>query len=133
MSTPEGIVLSKCIALLKVLEMQEKIIHWERMNIGMHMNMQGYLQKQGRSGTSDLMVYISVDELIHILLLEVKRPEGGIQSLVQKKFENKFKIFSNVMYSIITDPKQIISMVKHIRSKSNKYGIIEEWDLPTEI
>lgn len=131
--TPEGKVLADCIKLLKILELQKKICHWERINVGMTLNMQGYLQKQGRTGTSDLIVYVPVDETLHILLLEVKRAEGGIQSESQKEFENKFLGLHNVIYSLITDSKKIKELVENVRRKSTIYGKLEEWELPENI
>lgn len=133
MSTPEGIVLSKCKDMLKKLEFMGWICHYERMNVGMSMNMQGYRQMTGRVGSADLWVFVPVDETIWVMFFEVKREEGGIQSQVQKDFENKFLRFHNVVYQIITDAKQIKLAVENVRRKSNNYGKIEEWELPKNI
>ncbi len=130
MPTPEGIVLSKCKDILKQLELQGKVVHYERMNVGMTRNMQGYLQQQGRVGTSDLFVFVKCDEICWILLLEVKRPDGGKQSDVQIEFENKFIGLHNVIYALVTDHKQIKELVDNVRRKSKNYGKIEDWELP---
>lgn len=130
--TPEGLVLSKCKDMLKSLETMGWIIHWDRISVGLHMNMQGYLQKHGRNGSPDLMAFVKCDEICHILLLEVKS-ETGKQSEVQKDFENKFLGLQNVIYALITDASQIKTMVHNIRIKSKTYGKLESWELPESI
>ncbi len=132
MSTPESIVLSKCKDLLKKLEFIGWIKHFERMNVGMVRNMQGYMMKQGTVGMSDLIVFVPCDEICHTLFLEVKS-EVGKQSQAQIDFENKWIGLHNVVYALITDPKQIKIMVDNIRRKSKNYGKIEEWELPKDI
>lgn len=132
MSTPEGIVLSKCKDMLKRLESIGWVKHWERMNVGMSMNMQGYRQMSGRVGSADLWAFVSCDNQCHVLFLEVKS-EVGKQSEVQKEFDNKWIGLHNVVYAIITDAKQIKVMVENIRRKSLTYGKIEEWELPLDI
>lgn len=132
--TPEGIVLDKCIKILKKLELIKWITHFERMNVGMIRNMQGYLMRQGTLGMSDLMTFVPCNNECHILFLEVKREDGtGIQSETQKDFENKWVGLHNVGYHIITEAKQIKSLVENIRRKSPNYGKIEEWEFPIDI
>lgn len=133
MPTPESLVLSKCKDLLKKLEIMGWIIHWERLNVGLHMNMQGYMQRHGREGSPDLIAFVPVDQTMWIMLFEVKRPDGGVQSKVQKEFEIKFTGFINTVYQIITDPKQIKITVENARKQSLTYGKIEEWELPIDI
>lgn len=130
--TPEGIVLTKCITLLKKLEIMGWVRHFERMNVGLSINMAGYFQRQGKAGTSDLIVFISCDDICHTLFLEVKS-ETGIQSLVQKEFENKWMGLSNVTYALIRDHKEIKLLVENIRRKSTTYGKLEEFELPMEL
>ncbi len=123
--TPEGKVLQDCIKLLKKLEIMGWVVHFERMNVGLSINMAGYLQRQGKSGTSDLIAFVPVDKIMWTMFFEVKREDGkGIQSTSQKEFESKFQGFSNVTYQIITDAKQIeylIHKVKGIPFNSSKY------------
>jgi hypothetical protein len=127
--TAEGIVLEKCIRTLKQLELQGKVRHFERMNVGMVRNMQGYLMKQGSKGMSDLIAFVPVDDIMWTMFFEVKRESGGIQSGSQKIFELKFKGFSNVIYEIITYAKQIKQTVENARRKSPNYGKLEDWEL----
>lgn len=131
--TPEGQVLSQCKDMLKRLEIMGWVKHWERMSVGMSMNMQGYRQMTGRVGSADLWAFVPVDEILHIMFFEVKREDGGIQSPAQIEFEHKFIGFHNVIYQIITDPKQIKVTVDNARKKSKNYGKIEEWELPKEL
>lgn len=129
MATPEGIVLEKCIKLLKVLELQGYIKHFERMNVGLHINMSGYYQRHGTPGMSDLIAFVPVDLVMWVMFFEVKRAEGGIQSTSQKEFENKFLGFTNIVYAIITDSKQIKEHVFKALMTSPKWGILDQ-ELP---
>lgn len=134
MSTPESIVLTKCKDLLKKLEIMGWVKHWDRLSVGLHMNMQGYMQKHGRVGSPDLIAFVPVDNIMHTIFFEVKRGDGtGKQSLEQQEFENKFLGFHNVIYQIVTDHKQIKLTVENTRRKSINYGKIEEWELPRDI
>ncbi len=134
MSTPEGLVLQKCKDMLKKLEIMGWIKYWNRMEVGIHYNMQGYLQKHGRKGDPDLFTFVSCDNICHVLFLEVKREDGkGIQSSSQQEFENRWIGLHNIGYHIITDAKQIKVLVENIRKKSLTYGKIEEWELPIDI
>lgn len=133
-STPEGLVLAKCKDMLKRLEIMGWVRYWNRMEVGIHYNMQGYIQKHGRKGDPDIICFVPVDETLHIMFFEVKREDGtGIQSQFQQDFENKFVGFHNVIYQIITDAKQIKITVENARRKAKNYGRIEEWELPKEI
>lgn len=127
--TPEGQVLSKCKDMLKKLEMMGWVKHWDRISVGLHMNMQGYFQKHGKAGSPDLMAFVQCDEICHVLFLEVKS-DVGKQSDIQKEFENKWIGLHNVIYTIITDHKQIKELVHNIRIKSKTYGKLAEWELP---
>lgn len=131
MPTPESIVLSKCKDMLKRLEICGWIRHWDRISVGLHMNMQGYMQQHGKKGSPDLLAFIPVDNLMWIMFFEVKRSEGGIQSVAQKEFENKFIGFSNAIYAIITDAKQIKDIIKEARL--NSVTINDLGDLPEDI
>lgn len=133
MTTPEGLVLSKCKDMLKRLEIMGWVRHWDRTSVGLHMNMQGYMQRHGRNGTPDLQAFVPVDETMWVMFFEVKRPDGGMQSDAQKEFENKFVGFHNIIYQIITDAKQIKDSVHNARIKSKNYGKIEDWVLPESI
>jgi hypothetical protein len=104
------------------------------MEVGIHYNMQGYLQKHGRKGDPDLFAFVPVDDVMHVMFFEVKRDDGkGIQSTSQKEFENKFLGLSNVVYEIVTDAKQIKVTVENARRKSPNYGKIEDWELPENV
>jgi hypothetical protein len=131
--TPEGLVLENCKRMLKTLELQGKVVYWNRLNVGLSINMSGYFQRQGRSGDPDIMAYVPVDRTMWVMFFEVKRPDGGIQSASQKEFEGKFKGFSNVIYAIITDEKQIkylIHKVKGIPFNSAKYESMVKASMP---
>lgn len=132
-STPEGAVLTKCKDMLKRLEMMGWVRYWNRMEVGIHYNMQGFLQKHGRKGDPDLITFVPVDNIMWTMFFEVKRPDGGIQSQSQQDFENKFLGFHNVIYEIITDAKQIKLTIENARRKSKTYGKIEEWELPENV
>lgn len=132
--TPEGIVLTKCKDMLKRLEIMGWVRYWNRMEVGIHYNMSGYIQKHGRKGDPDLFAFVPCDNDCHVLFLEIKREDGtGIQSDSQKEFENRWIGLNNVSYSIITDAKQIKLLTENIRRKSPNYGKLEEWELPKEI
>lgn len=131
--TPEGIVLATCIKTLKQLEIQGKITHWDRMQVGLSLNVSGYYQKQGRNGSADLWCFVPVDDVMWVLFFEVKRPNGGVQSKVQKEFESKWFKYENVMYSIITNCNEIIYLIECIRKQSKNYGKINRDDLPEEV
>lgn len=132
--TPEGAILNKCKEMLKRLEFMGWVTHWDRLNVGLHMNMQGYLNKHGRVGSPDLLVFVPVDEIMYTMFFEVKREDGtGKQSLEQQEFENKFLGFHNVKYEIITDHKQIKLTIENARRKSINYGKIEDWELPKDL
>lgn len=109
------------------------IKYWIRLNVGMSMNMQGYRQMFGRPGESDLLAFVQCDETCWVLLLEVKREDGGIQSPAQQQFEHRFLGLHNVIYALITDHKQIKDIVHNIRIKSKSYGKLEDWELPKDI
>lgn len=126
MSTPESIVLNKCKDMLKKLECMGWVRHWDRLSVGLHMNMQGYMQQHGKKGSSDLISFVPLDETMYVIFFEVKRKEGGVQSISQKEFENKFIGFDNVIYQIITDAKQIKFTVENIRKKSTNYGKLDD-------
>ena len=131
MPTPESIVLSKCKDMLKRLETMGLVRYWNRLEVGIHYNMQGYIQKHGRKGDPDLFAFVECDNICHVLFLEVKREDGtGIQSESQQQFENRWIGLHNVGYHIITDAKQIKQLVNNIRRKSPNYGKLESWELP---
>ncbi len=119
--------------MLKKLEMMGWVRYWNRMEVGIHYNMQGYIQKHGKKGDPDLFAFVPCDNNCHVLFLEVKRPDGGKQSDTQKEFENKWHGLHNIGYHIITDHKQIKELVENIRRKSPNYGKIEEWELPRDL
>lgn len=134
LSTPEGIVLSKCKDILKKLEVMGWICYWNRMEVGIHYNMQGYIQKHGRKGDPDLFAFVPVDNTVYVMFFEVKREDGkGIQSPSQQEFENKWIGLHNVSYTIITEAKQIKELVSNIRRKSKTYGKLEDWELPIDL
>ena len=129
--TPEGIVLDKCKIMLKRLELMGWIRYWNRMEVGIHYNMQGYIQKHGRKGDPDLFAFVPVDNTLWTMFFEVKREDGtGIQSTSQKDFESKFVGFHNCQYLIVTNVKQIKLAVENARRTSPNYGKIESWELP---
>ena len=131
METPESIVLSKCKDMLKRLEYAGHVRHWDRLNVGLHMNMQGYLQRHGKDGSPDLIAFVPVDRTMWIMFFEVKRADGkGIQSESQKQFEDKFVCFDNCRYLIVTDAKQIKQAVENARKTSPNYGKIPDGVLP---
>lgn len=104
------------------------------MEVGIHYNMQGYIQKHGRKGDPDLFAFVPVDNTLWTMFFEVKREDGtGIQSPSQQDFEKKFVGFHNCQYLIVTDAKQIKLTVENARRKSPNYGKIEEWELPLNI
>lgn len=108
--------------------------YWNRMEVGIHYNMSGYIQKHGKKGDPDLFAFVPVDHILWTMFFEVKREDGkGIQSQSQKDFENKFVGFDNVRYEIITDAKQIKTIVKEARMTSVNYGKLNESELPEEI
>lgn len=120
--------------MLKKLEIMGWICYWNRMEVGIHYNMQGFIQKHGRKGDPDLFCFVPVDNIVHVLFLEVKRDDGkGIQSLSQQEFENKWIGLHNVQYSIITEAKQIKLIIDNARRKSLTYGKIEDWELPENV
>lgn len=114
--TPEGLILDACKRMLKSLELQGKVTHWERINVGAYRNMQGHVMRQGNVGTSDVIAFVPVDKTMWVMFFEVKRPDGGRQSPEQLEFESKFKGYDNVIYSVITDAKQIKQLVMQARS-----------------
>lgn len=133
MPTPESIVLSKCKDMLKKLEIMGWVNYWNRMEVGIHYNMQGYLQKHGRKGDPDLFAFVPVDNVVHVLFLEVKREDGkGIQSSSQQEFESRWVGMHNVQYVIVTDHKKIKQIVDNVRRKSVNYGKLEDWELPID-
>lgn len=124
MPTPEGLILAKCKDMLKKLETLGWVRHYVRLNVGLHRNMQGYLQQQGTPGESDLVAFVPVLETMHVFFFEVKSAVGK-QSATQKQFEDKLKGFSNVHYHLITDDKQIKYLIQHIKGiapRSSKYN-----------
>ena len=132
--TPESIVLDKCKIMLKKLEILGWVIYWNRMEVGIHYNMQGYIQKHGRKGDPDLFAFVPVDNTIWTMFFEVKREDGkGIQSESQKKFEKLWTGFSNVKYIIVTDAIQIKQTVENARKTSLNYGKIPHGILPDKI
>lgn len=134
MTTPEGLVLSKCKDMLKGLETMGWIRYWNRLEVGIHYNMQGYINKHGRKGDPDLFAFVPVDQTMWTMFFEVKREDGkGVQSPHQKDFENKFLGFNNVRYSIITDAKKIKKIVEEVRKTSPNYGKLSELELPFDL
>lgn len=134
MTTPESLVLSKCKDILKILETMGWVRYWNRMEVGIHYNMQGYINKHGRKGDPDLFAFVPVDQTMWTMFFEVKREDGkGIQSDSQKEFESKFLGFNNVIYSIITDSKQIKKIVEDARKTSPSYGKLSELELPFDL
>lgn len=131
MPTPEGLVLSKCKEMLKKLEIQGKISHWTRINVGTFYTQWGSYIKIGREFEPDLWVFVPVDDIIWIMFLDTKKSSGGDNN--QDVFFNKFNSFHNVICSYITDSKQMKILIENIRRKSKTYGKLESWELPEEI
>lgn len=132
--TPEGLVLNKCKDMLKRLEFMGWINYWNRMEVGIHYNMQGYIQRHGKVGDPDLIAFVPVDKTLWTMFFEVKRADGkGIQSAQQKAFEDKFRGLDNVRYEIITDAKQIKYTVESARKTGVDYGKIPDGILPDRI
>ncbi len=113
--------------MLKGLEICGWVRHWDRTSVGLHMNMQGYMQKHGRNGNPDIQAFVPVDKVMWVMFFEVKRPVGGIQSPDQKTFEAKFQGFDNVIYAIITDSKQIKQLIIEARKTSPDYEKVD-WE-----
>lgn len=127
--TPEGKVLDACKRMLKGLEIMGHVAYWNRMEVGIHYNMQGYLQRHGKVGDPDLIAFVPVDKTMWVMFFEVKREDGkGVHSDNQKKFGLLWTEYTNVIYSIVTDAKQIKNHVKYARSHSTDNSCFDKLD-----
>lgn len=112
-------VLKPCLKLCKQL-LNSHIIKYRRLDA---------LDYYHENGDPDIEIWINHKNHIFIIMAECKKPIGGIFSLSQKKYENKYKIFDNVLYIGITDViqlKEIILKLSHYQNKEIEFFMKEE-------
>lgn len=99
-------ILKSCKSRLELWQLNKVVIHFDRHNSG-KINVNGRWIQMAKSGTPDLIAYIKYKDMCYIYFIECKRPEGGLISGHQIEFLKKFKDLNNVIYEIVTSPKQI--------------------------
>lgn len=55
------------------------------------------------SGSPDIEIWVPRDGIVVIIMAECKRPVGGTFSPKQKQYQDRYKVFSNVIYIGITE------------------------------
>ncbi len=93
------------------------VIHYDDLSNAGRKFIHGRWIMNTKAGRSDLVAYVRVNEVCHVLLLELKT-DRGIVSENQIEYMFKFSKMNNVHYVIITEPKQIDQMIEKITNYS---------------
>lgn len=103
-------VLRPCIKLCKQWREDGTILGWSRPDV---------LDTYFETGDSDLRIEYAVGDVLHLLLAEMKRPDGkGKQRTSQKKYENRYSNLINVEYVIF---ESVEDFKAHVRRVTGAY------------
>ena len=102
-------VLNPCLKLCKKLEFAGYILEYRRLDV---------FDKTHIDGSPDIEIKLAHDGIVFIFMCECKKEDGGIQSDVQKVYEEKYKPYKNVCYQIITSPDQLEYFIKKLADKN---------------
>jgi hypothetical protein len=97
-------VLEPCLKLCKQL-LGTHILQYRRLDA---------LDSYHVSGSPDIEIWIPKDNLVYIIMAECKKPEGGIFSIKQKQYRDKYLKYKNVLYEGITDVKELKNIILNI-------------------
>lgn len=111
-------VLKSCKYRLDYWQMQKVCIWWDRLNSG-RMQFEGRYVYGCKPGTPDLVAYLSVGKVCHIVFFECKKDAKAKQSVEQKNFESKFNCLDNAHYMVVTDPDQVDALIDKITNFHN--------------
>lgn len=111
---PEQKVQSACEKRLDIWELKKVVIHYDDLSNAGRKFVRGYWIMNTKEGRPDLVAYLKHKNQCWIYLIEVKRPDGGVWSEVQKVYANKFSGLDNVVYEVVTHPRQIDATIERI-------------------
>lgn len=118
---PEDKVKAQCL---------ERIKHWQELgyvldyddvsNLGRKFSpYTGEWVMNSQEGKRDLIVFLKYNELVWVILFEVKS-ETGTQSLEQKMYHAKFIGLKNVVYKVINTHKEVDRVFEKITGHYDK-------------
>ncbi len=108
-------VMSSCKNRLTYWENCKVVIHFDRINSG-KVQISGRWIQLAKIGSPDLVAYINYNNTCYIYFIECKRTSGGITSDAQLEFAIKFRGLLNVIYEVVTNPKQIDITIEKLTS-----------------
>ena len=119
-------VLSGVRERLKIYEFHKVVLWHERMNSGKVKTEFGTWVQMAVKGTPDVVAVVRNKQGgISLLFFELKSDTGTLRP-EQKEFRDRFIGCKDVMYAVITDPKQIDTIISDI-------GIDHSLGLPEDI
>lgn len=95
------LVLEPCLRLCKQLQ-GTHILQYRRLDA---------LDSWHVSGSPDIEIWIPRGTLVHIIMAEAKKPQGGVYSRSQLEYQAKYNPYDNVTYIGITDVKQLKELI----------------------
>lgn len=101
-------VLQPCLKLCKQL-LGTHILQYRRLDA---------LDTYHVSGSPDIEIWVPREKIVWIIMAECKKPTGGVFSPNQIVYQNKYKVFNNVIYIGITD----FSELKKLIISTSDYG-----------
>lgn len=101
-------VLEPCLKLCKQL-LGTHILQYRRLDA---------LDSYHISGSPDIEIWVPREKLVILIMAECKKPVGGVFSPKQIEYQDKYKVFKNVIYIGITEVKQL----KDIVLSTSDYG-----------
>lgn len=101
-------VLEPCLKLCKQL-LGTHVLEYKRLDA---------LDSYHISGSPDIEIKVSKDNMVWIIQCECKKPEGGVLGESQIKYRDKYKVFKNIIYAEITD----VLKLKELILTTSDYG-----------
>ena len=100
-------ILKSCKHRLDYWQSIGIVVHYDRFNSG-KIQYNGKWIQMCKSGTPDLIAYIKTNkETCLIYFIECKRDDKQKLRTVQQNFKDKFIGLNNVMYEMVSHPRQI--------------------------
>lgn len=98
------LVLEPCLKLCKQL-LGTHILQYRRLDA---------LDTYHVSGSPDIEIWVPREKLIHIIMAEAKKPNGGVFSKSQISYKEKYEVYFNVTYAGIMDVKELKKLILSI-------------------
>jgi len=98
-------VLKPCIKSCKWMLDTGQILQYRRMDES---------DRDHKVGAPDIEVWLEKNDLVWILMVECKKPDGGTLRTKQKEYRDRFNKYKNVTYIVVKSVKEMNSVINQI-------------------